>query len=62
MCVIRYRIAEPGTDDIATYHRIRTTRSAMVSVIENQDEPGFAAFFRKPFDWTFSSSDLNPVG
>ena len=37
------------------------TRSAMVSVIENQDGPGFAAFFRKPFDWTLSPSDLNPV-
>jgi N-acyl-L-homoserine lactone synthetase len=41
-----------------------TRRSALVSVIEApaDDAPAFAAYFRKPFDWTLSSGDLKPVG
>ena len=37
-------------------------RSSMVALIESGDVPAFSAYFRKPFDWTLSLDDLNPVG
>jgi N-acyl-L-homoserine lactone synthetase len=39
-------------------------RSSMVAAIESDsdDAPVFASYFRKPFDWTLSVDDLNPVG
>jgi hypothetical protein len=38
-------------------------RSSMVAAIESDSEaPVFASYFRKPFDWTLSDADLNPVG
>jgi len=39
-------------------------RSSMVAAIESDsgDAPVFANYFRKPFDWTLSDADLNPVG
>ena len=39
-------------------------RSSMVAAIESDsdDAPVFAHYFRRPFDWTLSDADLNPVG
>jgi len=38
-------------------------RSSMVDAIESDsdDAPAFASYFRKPFDWTLSADDLDPV-
>lgn len=53
-------ISEPrfvfNSDNVATL----ITRDAMVDAIEStaEDAPGFAAYFRKPFDWTLSVDDL----
>jgi N-acyl-L-homoserine lactone synthetase len=38
------------------------TRRSMVAAIESDDAPAFANYFSKPFDWTLSVDDLNPVG
>lgn len=45
MCVIRYRIAEPGTDDIDTYHRLRTEQYLDAGLIAPDDvDPGSGLF------------------
>jgi hypothetical protein len=40
------------------------TRTSVVAAMEAApaEEAGFAAYLRKPFDWTLTSADLTPAG